>query len=179
MRPPPLLSFLCFPLQPLHEVMNAWVWFFFLPPPPLPLLPSTRLFPLFFITMWFVGFFSLSFFGYSLIYCYIWFYFYFASLLPPPIPPSFFCDTASWDRSGRQPRSHTGQSTSHHNQSINQSVNQCIKSVKVSPIMLHSKRSRSLLTLQTCPHCSCPVLLLSSSLSLTPSLCLLFCLNRE
>lgn len=125
-----------------------------------------------------LGFF-LSFFGYSLIYCYIWFYFYFASLLPPPIPPSFFCDTASWDRSGRQPRSHTGQSTSHLNQSINQSVNQCIKSVKVSPIMLHSKRSRSLLTLQTCPHCSCPVLLLSSSLSLTPSLCLLFCLNRE
>lgn len=32
--------------------------------------------------------------------------------------------------------------------------------------MLHSKRSRSLLTLQTCPHCSCPVHLLSSSLSL-------------
>lgn len=37
--PPPLLSFICFPFQPLHEVMNAWVWFFFLPPPP-PLPPS-------------------------------------------------------------------------------------------------------------------------------------------
>lgn len=48
-------------------------------------------------------------------------------ILPPsslPYPSLLFCDTASWDRSGRQPRSHTGQSTSHLNQSINQSVNQ-------------------------------------------------------
>lgn len=107
----------------------------------------------------------LDFFVYSLFCYYIWFIFYFC--LPPPYPSLLFCDTASWDRSGRQPRSHTGQSTSHLNQSINQSVNQYLNS-SINPIMLHSKRSRSLLTLQTCPHCSCPVLL-SSSLSLTPS----------
>lgn len=111
---------------------------------------------------------------------FLFYYIGFIFILPPssfPHPSLLFCDTASWDRSGRQPRSHTGQSTSHLNQSINQSVNQYINR-QVNPIMLHSKSSRSLLTLQTCPHCSCRVLLLSSSLSLTSLPFLLFCPNR-
>lgn len=118
--PPPLLSFICFPFQPLHEVMNAWVWFFFLPPLPLPSSHASSLF----LNLW------------SVVFCFFWgfiprFYYYiwFIFVLPPPFlpcPSLLFCDTASWDRSGRQPRSHTGQSTSHLNQSINQSVNQYI-----------------------------------------------------
>lgn len=82
--PPPLLSFICFPFQPLHEVMNAWVWFFFLPPPPP--LPPSHASSLFSVLLCWVFWFD------SLFFCYyIWFIFYFASLLPPPQPlPSFF-----------------------------------------------------------------------------------------
>lgn len=104
--------FSLFSFQPLHEVMNAWVWFFFLPPLPLPPSHASSLFLLFWV-FWFVPCFLITF---GLFF-----------ILPPsslPYPSLLFCDTASWDRSGRQPRSHTGQSTSHLNQSINQSVNQ-------------------------------------------------------
>ena len=59
---------------------------------------------------------------------------FFGFILPPPLQPSLFCDTASWDRSGRQPRSHTGQSTSHLNQPLNQYLTS-----QVNPIMLHSE----------------------------------------
>ena len=75
---PPLLSFICFPFQPLHEVMNAWVWFFFLPPPlPLPPSHASSLFSVWLCwVFWF----------YSLFFCYyIWFIFLFC--LPPPSPP--------------------------------------------------------------------------------------------
>lgn len=69
--------FYLFSFQSLHEVMNAWVWFFFLPPPP-PLPPSHAS----------SLFYSVGFFGLFLVCYYIWFIFYFASLLPPqPLPP--------------------------------------------------------------------------------------------
>lgn len=114
--PPPLLSFICFPFQPLHEVMNAWVWFFFLPP-----LPPSHASSLFLLC---------GLLGFWFIPCFIITFGLFLFCLPPPsslpYPSLLFCDTASWDRSGRQPRSHTGQSTSHLNQSINQSVNHYI-----------------------------------------------------
>lgn len=61
------------------------------------------------------------------------FWFIFGFILPPPPPLPLFCDTASWDRSGRQPRSHTGQSTSHLNH-FSQPVFK-----PVNPIMLHSE----------------------------------------
>lgn len=73
----PLLSFICFPFQPLHEVTNAWVWFFFLPPPPLPLSHASSLFLLCGLLGFLVLFFC----------CYILVYFYFASL---PFPSLLF-----------------------------------------------------------------------------------------
>lgn len=83
----------------------------------------------FLVCVCFVPFFSLHF-GLFLVSFYL-------LLLPQPLPPStpfLFCDTASWDRSGRQPRSHTGQSTSHLNQPLSPPV---LK--PVNPIMLHSE----------------------------------------
>lgn len=106
--------------------MNAWGWFFFLLPPLLP--PSQASSLLFLVCVYFVPFF-------------LTFWFIFGFILPPPPPPPLptpppflFCDTASWDRSGRQPRSHTGQSTSHLNQPLSPPV---LK--PVNPIMLHSE----------------------------------------
>lgn len=71
---PPLLSFICFPFQPLHEVMNAWVWFFFLPP-----LPPSHASSLFLLCgllgFWFIPCFIITF-G-LFLFC----------LPPPPLPP--------------------------------------------------------------------------------------------
>lgn len=120
----------------------------------------TRLFPPFFLVLLLCCIFSVC----SLFCYYIWFIFILPPSSPPLPPPPLFCDTASWDRSGRQPRSHTGQSTSHLNQSINQSVNHFL-----NPSSQSHNASLQTLPFPThptdLPHCSCPVLLLSSSLS--------------
>lgn len=114
-----------FQLFPSTAWSNECLGLILLFPPPLPPLPPSHASSLFLLC----GFF----FVYSVFYYYIWFIWF---CLPPspPLPP--FCDTASWDRSGRQPRSHTGQSTSHLNQSVS-----TLWTRPVNPIMLHCRRS--------------------------------------